>query len=166
MAVGVAYRALRQRRGEPVRPMDLLFAIQTDTRLRLHSTEVADWHSAARAGRTFMYLFTWRSPHQGGEIGSCHALDLPFTFGTLDSPGMAAFAGEGTAPQRVSKAMQTAWTSFARLGVPSCEPIGVWLDYEETRRATIELAQTPRLLEDPFAREREILADVDFDRLT
>ena len=62
--------------------------------------------------------------------------------------------------------MQSAWTAFARRGVPSCEPLGAWPDYEETRRATVELAETPRLLEDPFAEEREILSQLDFDHVS
>jgi para-nitrobenzyl esterase len=161
-----AYRALREERGEALRPMDLLFAIQSDTRLRLHATQLADRHAASGGARTFMYLFGWRSPMQGGELGSCHALDLPFVFGTLETPGMAAFAGEGDAPRRVSDAMQEAWTAFARSGEPSCEPVGAWPGYDEKRRATVELGVTPRLLEDPFSREREILAGVDFDQFT
>ena len=146
--------------------MDLLFAIQSDTRLRLHSTQLADRHAASGGARTFMYLFGWQSPLHGGELGSCHALDLPFVFGTLGSPGMPAFAGEGDDPRRVSDAMQDAWTAFARSGEPDCEPVGVWPRYDETRRATVELGVTPRLLEDPFSREREILAGVDFDQFT
>lgn len=111
-------------------------------------------------------LFTWRSPLHGGEMGSCHALDLPFTFGTLDASGMPAFVGDESAPQNVSEVMRAAWTSFARSGVPSCDPVGAWPGYDEGRRATVELCDPPRLLEDPFSCEREILESVDFEPFT
>jgi hypothetical protein len=37
-----------------------------------------------------------------GALGSCHAIELPFVFGTLAAPGMAAFraAARGRAPLR------------------------------------------------------------------
>ncbi len=45
---------------------------------------------AKRRGRIHQYLFTWPSPAAGGMLGSCHALELGFVFGTNDIPGHAA----------------------------------------------------------------------------
>ena len=58
-------------------------------------------------------------PRGGGVHGACHALDLPFSFGNLDAPGMREFAGAGAPPQRLAEQMMDAWCAFARSGDPS-----------------------------------------------
>ena len=50
---------------------------------------------AKRRGRIYNYLFTWPSPAAKGALGSCHALELGFVFGTNHIPGMPQFAGTG-----------------------------------------------------------------------
>ena len=66
------------------------------------------------ATRVFRYRFTWEAPVRR----ACHALDLPFTFGTLDVSTWREFAGAdgaraGTA-DALSARMQQAWTSLRR----------------------------------------------------
>ena len=61
-----------------------------------------------------MYLFSWGSPGLRGALGACHAIELPFLFGTLDAPGMRRFAGEGPEAESVSEKMMDAWIAFAR----------------------------------------------------
>src|SRR5205085_12069047 len=47
-------------------------------------------------GRTHVYEFDWKSPACGGELGACHAIELPFVFKTLGTAtGPKGFAGEG-----------------------------------------------------------------------
>jgi para-nitrobenzyl esterase len=104
-----------------------------------------------------MYLFTWQSPMEGGALGACHALDLPFTFGTLDAPGMEAFAGAGPEAERLSASVRAAWTAFARGGDPS--PPGLaWPPYDARRRATLELGASCRVLDAPLDEERALWA--------
>jgi para-nitrobenzyl esterase len=94
----------------------------------------------------------------GGSLGACHALDLPFTFATLDAPGMAAFAGSGPAAERLSATLRAAWTGFARDGDPS--PPGLsWPRYDRRRRATLELGATCRVLDAPLDAERALWAE-------
>ena len=100
-----------------------------------------------------MYLFTWPSPLAGGALRACHALDLPFTFGTLDAPGMAEFAGQGEEAERLSADLRAAWVAFARTGDPSHPDIGEWPAYAPPRRAVFELGRQRRVLERPFDRE-------------
>ena len=45
-----------------------------------------------------------RRPRGSGALGACHAVELPFVFGTLDAPGMAAFSGSGPDAERLSGA--------------------------------------------------------------
>jgi para-nitrobenzyl esterase len=84
---------------------------------------------AAGVGRaggvgTHCYLFTWETPAFGGVLGSCHALEIPFVFGTVHHPGVQQFAGSGDEAFALSAAMRRAWVAFARSGAPSShEPV-------------------------------------------
>ncbi len=113
-------------------------------------------HSAA-AGKSFAYLFTWRSPAMGGKLGACHALDVPFVFRHLDIPE-AAFLTRGKAPQHLSDAMSGAWASFAQTGRPG----GAGLDWPEygQERTTLMLDAEPRLEADPRREIREFFEAV------
>jgi para-nitrobenzyl esterase len=67
--------------GEKNSPGTVLASAMTDLVFRLPARRFA----AAHRGRTHCYEFGWRSPALGGELGACHALDLPFVFKTLDT---------------------------------------------------------------------------------
>jgi len=152
------HRAERTARGEPCAPADLFFAIQTDLSLRYHSARIAELRAPSR--NTWMYQFSWTSPLRGGVHGACHALDLPFTFGTLDAPGMAEFAGGGAAAQGLSGAMMDAWCAFAHRGDPSCDALGSWPAYTAERRKTMELGARCGVLDAPQEAERSALARI------
>ena len=68
--------------------------------------------------RSYQYFFTWCSPARRGTLGACHALELPFVFGTLDAPTMDRFAGNGPEAEALSARMMDAWIAFARSGEP------------------------------------------------
>ncbi len=109
---------------------DLVTAI-ADVDLQLPALLVANSH-LRRGLPVWRATLTWPSR----DHGSCHALDLPFHFGTLDVDGWQAFAGaDGAlteAADRLSSRMRSAWASFAATGQPSCEPIGVWPAFDGT----------------------------------
>lgn len=70
----------------------------------------------AHQGRTHMYEFGWRSPACNGELGACHAMELPFVFKTLSlATGEQGFAGPNP-PQDLAKRMHRIWVDFARDG--------------------------------------------------
>jgi para-nitrobenzyl esterase len=151
-------RAMRQ---QPHAPADLLWAIQTEVRLRYHSTRIAE--ARATAGLpTFVYRFGWRSPDAGGALGACHALDLPFTFGNLDAPGMAAFAGGGPDAEALARDWMDAWCAFARTGDPSHPAIGTWPPYERARRATLHFAGHRAVRDRLGDAEDDLLATIDW----
>ncbi|MGH0032916.1 MAG: carboxylesterase/lipase family protein [Myxococcota bacterium] len=145
-----AFRAARRERGEPTTPCDLNHALQTELSLRLDATRLAE----ARGPNTFMYLFGWESPWQDGAVRACHAVDLPFVFGTLDAPGMSAFAGSGEAAEALSGKVMDAWCAFARDGSPAHPTLGDWPAYDRERRATFELGARCVLREAPLEAER------------
>jgi para-nitrobenzyl esterase len=96
--------------GQPrdVSGKELLEAAIADSFYRQPSNNLLDARGqGARQGapgRTFSYLFTWRSPALGGKLGACHALDIPFVFRHLDS-AEAAFLTRGRAPQSLGDSM-------------------------------------------------------------
>jgi para-nitrobenzyl esterase len=146
------YRRLFAERGLIAAPADLFYALQTDLALRWPSHLLAARH-AAHQPRTYAYLFTWPSPAEGGALRACHALDLPFTFGTLAAPGMSELAGAGPEAERLSADLRAAWLAFAARGDPSHAGLGAWPPFEAPRFATMELGARCGVLEAPFAAE-------------
>ena len=111
-----AYRAARLGRSEPAEPADIGDAAAGDQLFAIPALRLADAQSAQERG-TFMYLFDWKSPALGGALGSCHALDIPFVFGTYEDA--AEFAGSGPEAAALSERVMDAWLAFARSGDPS-----------------------------------------------
>lgn len=155
------YRRIRGTRGQSATPADLLYAIQSDVRLRHPSIRLASAH-AGHGSRTYMYEFTWRSPFEGGRLGSCHAVDLPFTFGTLDAPGMSTFAGAGPAARALAASWMDAILSFARSGDPSCPATGDWPAYDTGSRATMAVGERCALRLAPGDEERAFLDGLEW----
>lgn len=145
-AVLEAYRRIRSSRGQSVAPRDLWSAVETDRVFRVESIRMAD-HHADQGGRTYSYLFTWRSPAMGGGLGACHALELPFVFGTLGSPGLDRFAGDSPLARALSDRMKGAWVSFARGGDPG------WDAQEPGRRTTMIFGAEDRVELAPMSEE-------------
>ncbi len=133
-------RSARSARGEATAPRDLGIAIATESVFRWPSVRLADAHAqAAGPGvTTYCYLFTWESPAFGGFLGSCHALEIPFVFGTVHNPGVQGYAGRGEEAFALSAAMRAAWVEFARTG--SVEP---WPGWESGRRPTTVFGPWP-----------------------
>ncbi|MGN7201984.1 carboxylesterase/lipase family protein [Arthrobacter sp. SAFR-044] len=139
---------------------ELLEAAIADTVYRQPSNRLlAARQEAARngAGKTFAYLFTWRSPAMGGKLGACHALDIPFVFRHLDAPE-AAFLTRGMAPQSLSDAMSGAWAAFAATGNPASAGLD-WPGFGAAR-STMVLDDNARVEEDPRGEIREFFEGV------
>ena len=138
------YRRARAARGESIEPSELWFAIESDRTFRYPAMRLAEL-SSARQPRTFAYLFTWRSPFAGGTLGACHALELPFVFGTLGHPLLRGFTGSGPEAAALAERIQDAWIAFARAGNPSHPALPEWPGYDPKRRATMILGpRVPR----------------------
>jgi para-nitrobenzyl esterase len=143
-----AYRQARNQRNLPVTPAELYIAIQSDRVFRMPAIRLAETHYR-RQQPTYMYLFNWVSPLMKGILGSCHALDLGFVFGTLDDN----FTGSGQEAQALSRKIQDAWAGFARHGDPSDQNLVKWKLYGE-RRETMVLGKQCLLVEAPYDEER------------
>jgi para-nitrobenzyl esterase len=150
------YRKSRLDKGLPTSNLDMLDAIETDVRMRLNAMRVA-LTQVRHQPNTFLYLFTYASPARGGSLGSCHALEMPFVFGTTKAPTQDRFAGTGPDVERLSENMMDAWLSFARSGSPAHERIGPWPSYNAENRPTMVFDRQSGVREDPFGEERQAI---------
>ena len=68
-------------------------------------------------------------------MGSCHALEIAFVFGTLEST--PEFTGKGPDADSLSELMQDSWISFAQGRGPGLKGFDSWPEYEAKNRATM-----------------------------
>jgi para-nitrobenzyl esterase len=149
-----AYRGARAGRAS-TEPSELLDAIETDRSFRIPAIRLAEAQHRHQPD-SYMYLFTWPSPARRGALGACHALELPFVFGTLDAPTMDRFAGSGPDAEALAARMMDAWLAFARSGRPGHADLPDWSPYETGRRATLVFDRAPELAHAPLDAERAV----------
>ena len=149
------YCRARAGRGEPTAPPDLWFAIDSDRAFRYPAMLLAEMQRTHQP-HTYAYLFTWPSPFLEGVLGACHALELPFVFGTLADPLLANFSGSGPGADALAERIQDAWLAFARVSDPAHPGIGSWPAYDAERRATMLLGCECRVENAPREEERQV----------
>jgi para-nitrobenzyl esterase len=104
-------------------------AVMTDHTFAVPSSRLAE--SQGAHAPAFAYRFDWRSPLLGGVLGSCHALEIGFVFGTYNEKRAGLFFGTGAKADALSSAMMDSWIAFARGGDPG------WPRYDTANRATM-----------------------------
>ncbi|MGD0381101.1 MAG: carboxylesterase family protein [Acidimicrobiales bacterium] len=150
-----AYHGARRARGEGVSGRDLWTAVTTDYVFRLPLQALAAAHAKYQS-QTYSYLFAWESPFLNGMFGSCHGLEIPFVFGTVEDTVVQPFTGAGPQASLLSERMQHAWIAFARHGDPSCDAVGSWPAFDPMSRPTMVLGPDVGVEDDPRAPERLI----------
>jgi para-nitrobenzyl esterase len=132
---------------------DLYSLACSDWLFRMPSIRTADAHAAgSTSGHTYLQEFTWASSAAGGELAACHAIDVPFVFGTFDTLFARTWLGENPGPQAraLSERMRAAWTAFAATGDPG------WPSYQPDQALTKLWGATDALVPDPEAASRRI----------
>ena len=136
------------RRAQPGHdPGRIGLAIVGDLGVRLQSLTIAERKMAQKKADVFVYLFAWETPVLGGRLRSCHTLELPFVFDTVDK---AELTGSDPARLALGKTMARAWIAFARDGKPG------WPAYSMTERPTMVFDSVSRIESDPFGAERKL----------
>ncbi|MFX1277884.1 MAG: carboxylesterase/lipase family protein [Promethearchaeota archaeon] len=135
-------------------PSDINDAIFTDFMFHVPSIRLAEEQSKHRKN-TFMYLFTWKTPLDGGRFGAMHALELAFVFNILLDRDIGIFPLKTEETQGLSEKMMDAWIAFARSGNPNHENIPELLPYDLEKRATILFDKEVTIQYDPYGNERE-----------
>jgi para-nitrobenzyl esterase len=136
-------------------PADVWAALRTDGEMWLPAVEIAERHGDAGPA-TFMYRFDWPAAPPNAHLGACHAIDIPFTFGTFDREGWDRFVGFDGDADRLGHALREAWIAFASSGDPSTPLLGRWPRYSSTSRATMLLGRRQDLASDPRAHVRKV----------
>jgi para-nitrobenzyl esterase len=113
-------------------------------------------HAAGGAIRT--YVVNWRAAAAPRTIGACHAIELPFVFGTTRHPLARGLTGIGFAAPRLTRQIQSAWIAFARSGDPSHHGLPGWPAFEPERRPTMLLGKRCELAEAPLDPDRQVLS--------
>jgi para-nitrobenzyl esterase len=108
--------------------------VHSDWLFRMPTLHLAQAH-AAGGGRTFLYQVSY--PASEGDLGACHAVEVPLVFGVWEGVGQLLFGPEPPASAvALGEEMRARWTAFARDGDPG------WPAYSVGRRLT-------RVFDDP-----------------
>jgi para-nitrobenzyl esterase len=139
-------------------PTEIYSAIVTDSFFRVPSIRLAEMQSKNQPD-TYMYMFTYPSPIRNGSLGSVHAIEIPFVFGTLDMPraldNFKLFPESNKETESLSEKMMDSWISFARNGNPNHGEIPNWNQYSRNR-ATMMFGKEIEVANDPYSKERAI----------
>jgi para-nitrobenzyl esterase len=138
-------------------PAERLIAITTDSNFRIRSWVLAQRRAALRQGPVWMYSFEWETPVLGGRLKAPHAMDVPFTFNTLDLTNATGGSAEA---QALADTMSSVWTAFARTGRPDHPAIPAWPVYDADHRATLVLDTVCRIQNDPRGESRRLWQDI------
>jgi para-nitrobenzyl esterase len=131
-------------------PAELWAAVLTDGLMRLPAERALAAH-AGQGGRTYSYSFSWRpTSGPGRAYGACHAIDVPFTFGTFDRAGWGRFLGADAAARQLGQELRAAWGGFARDGAPAG-----WPEWDPASRRTLVLDTEVTVADDPLRERRE-----------
>lgn len=136
---------------------DMAVAISTDWSFRIPAVRMAEAREPTGAP-TWLYLFSWESRHR--SLRSTHALEVPFTFNTLDAPGVDMFLGPGDVPYELANVMHDAWISFIATGDPSTQATGPWPQYGLEDRHVMEFNEASTVESDPNGITREAWAGI------
>jgi para-nitrobenzyl esterase len=148
------YREAREARGEVADAAALYAAIESDRIFRIPAVRLAE-ALAERDQAAYQYLFTWESPWDDGKLGSPHAIDIGFVFGTHDlNEGSAQFFGRGEAADALAGHVQDAWLAFASSGDPRTDALADWRRYDPRDRSTALLGEPVAVAQDPYGPER------------
>jgi para-nitrobenzyl esterase len=150
------FRAAIGQRGVSPQPNEVWSAFQSARVMHVPASRLAA-AQARGGGSAHAYLFTWRPPVMRRSLGACHALDIPFVFGSMQHPLARPLTGITGSAVRLSRKMQYAWIRFAREGSPGHDRLPDWPRYDAARRATMALGRRCALDDAPLEGERSLI---------
>ncbi len=138
-------------------PAERFLAATTDSNFRVRSLAVAQRKAAQNQAPVWMYSFEWETPLFGGRLGAPHALDVPFTFETIDLTN-ATDLSDGA--RTVAATMAETWIAFARTGNPNNPTIPHWPAYNAAARPTLLLDVEPSVVNDLRGEQRALWQEI------
>jgi len=106
-------------------PGEIWASFQGDRVFHRPAVELA-WTHAARGAPVHFYRFDRAPALFSGRVGACHAIELPFVFGTIRAPLLRAAFARPADPVALADEMQDAWIGFARNGDPGAAGAAPW----------------------------------------
>ncbi len=134
---------------------DIYDAFMTDAIMRIPSIKFAEAQSEHQKN-TYMYMFNWKNPFEGGRYGAMHGFEIAFVFGYFWEDFFWFFPKKTPETESLSDKMMKAWVSFAKSGVPNHENIPEWPPYNIENRSTIIFDDITEIWDDPLKKEREM----------
>ncbi|MBY8987236.1 MAG: carboxylesterase/lipase family protein [Candidatus Lokiarchaeota archaeon] len=134
-------------------PKEIMNALLTDNIFRISTIRLLEAQSKNQPN-TYNYVFTLPSPAFNGDLGACHALELPFVFNTFDTPGFQEFVSKSPELDAISYKMMDAWIAFARTGNPNHDGIPYWPSYDVDKRSTMLINKEFKVVEKFLDEER------------
>ena len=154
------YQEMLRSVGREGLPVTVSSAVQSDRAFRIPAIRLAEALSD-RGCDAYEYLFTVESPAMNGALGSCHAIDIGYVFGThAVNKGAAAFFGGGEPNEQLAETVMDSWISFARSGRPN-NPLNNWKPYERGSRSTAVFGLPPTVVSDPYSEVRSLWDQVE-----
>ena len=147
------YRRLHPR----ATPAERLIATLTDCNFRIRSLLMAERKAAQGAAPVRMYSFAWQTPLFDGRLGAPHAIDVPFTFDTLEFTNAT---DRSAGAHALAATMSGAWAAFAHNGVPRHAGMPAWPAYTSGERATMVLDTPCRVIGDSGKETLEIWREI------
>jgi para-nitrobenzyl esterase len=135
-------------------PPDTFFVMSTDRTTRLQSITLAERKFQQGKAPVYMYLFAWRSPALGGQLGAPHTVEIPFVFDNTDIP--KTMTTGSAAEKDLAARTSQAWIQFARSGNPGHKGLPNWPAYTTEERATMVFNTTCETVKDPGKEERKL----------
>ena len=129
-------------------PGDLLAAVGSDWFFRVPAIRVAEARAGAPAA-TWMYRFDWPAPADNNGFGACHAVEIPYVFGTTGRPSLPPQIWPSPSGA-VADAAHRVWLDFITNGNPG------WAPYDLASRTTGLLTETVSAAADPAGDERAL----------
>jgi len=134
-------------------PAERLIATLTQGQFHSRSLAMASRKAAQGAAPVWMYSFAWKTPLFDGRLGAPHAIDVPFTFDTLEFTNAT---DRSAAAHALAVTMSGAWATFARTGVPGHASLPAWPTYSLADWATMVLDADCHVVRDPAAEARAL----------
>ena len=152
------FRAALQSRGAATSPGDVWCEFQSARVMHFPASRLAEAQHAG-GGRAHSYLFTWRPRLVPRALGACHAIDVPFVFGSITHPLARPFTGFGGSAAGLSAKMQQSWIGFARNGDPDQAWLPTWVPYAPHARNTMLFGDRCEISNAPLEEERRLLTN-------
>lgn len=124
-----------------------LWAAISAAGMRQNAIAQAERKAAQSGAPAYMYLYAWRTPALGGQIGTFHSSEITFAF---DNATLCAhYSANDPGGLALSSKMGEAWASFARSGNPGHGGLPSWPAYTAEKRATMVFNAPCAIKDDP-----------------